>query len=84
MFNEVHERPGHTANLIVLIVKQYLYRIQCLKHKLTIEGIKLEIKKVYKIEIIIARSEDKFEQYECKWQGKKYDPCTQLRKLITM
>ena len=63
--------------MIVLIVKQYIYRTRCLKGKLSIQETIFEIDKIRKIEVIIARKKNKTTQHECKWQGIRYNPRTQ-------
>ena len=51
IFNCVHELRTHVINLIVLIVKQYIYRLKCMDQKLTRKGTLLEIELNYKMEL---------------------------------
>lgn len=67
MFNLVHPKPGHIINLIVLIVKQFIYKTRCLDARLSFQALENEIELTKKIEYNIAKQKGKLVYFYEKW-----------------
>lgn len=63
----LHPKPGHIANFLVLIVKQYLFRCRCSGVKPYAKQIEYEIDIMYEIENFIARSKWLYTRHSEKW-----------------
>lgn len=59
MFNLVHPKPGHIINLIVLLVKQFIYRTRCSDTNLSFQVMNHEIDSIKTIEYRIAKKKRK-------------------------
>lgn len=67
LFNLVHSTPSHVVNLIVLIVKQYIYRSRCLGNRLNFERCLNEIDQTKVIEYRLAQEKGKLKYHYMKW-----------------
>ena len=66
--NKVHTKPRNIVNLLVLIIKQLLYRHHCMNKRIpTIEQIIQEIELVKDIEFNNARIKNKLFVHVNKW-----------------
>lgn len=54
IFNRVHPKPAHVVNLVILVVKQYLFRTRCLGNKPFGQGVIDEIEQIFSLEDFIA------------------------------
>lgn len=66
-FNSVHPKPGHVVNLLILIVKQYIYRSRCSNSQLSFQHLLNEITTTKNIEYQIAKEKGKLVKHYRKW-----------------
>lgn len=67
ILNSVHARPGHVCNLLVLIVKQYLFRCKCLKNVPNSIVMINEVESMYQLEEYIAGQTNSLAKHYEKW-----------------
>ena len=67
ILNLVHAKPGNILNVLVLKVKQYLYRKRCKKELPNIEEIEYEMRELECIEKYNANISGRKEYHEAKW-----------------
>ena len=64
VLNNIENKPDHVLNLVVMIVKQYIYRSRCLNVNPNFQELIKNIEEVYKIKKYIAKSQNKIQKYE--------------------
>lgn len=67
IFNTVHPKSSSVINFLVLITKQYIYRLRCMSARPTPNAVCLEIEKIYNIELCIAQKKQKLRKHAQKW-----------------
>ena len=70
LFNSVEPNPKSAKNCIVLIIKFYIYRTQCLNQRLSVQGAKNYLEEYIAIEEQIAKSKGKTNMHILKWSLK--------------
>lgn len=78
MLNLVTERKSHVLNLLILIVKQFIYRCRCLNVAPSFDQVYKQILEVCQIEEFIAKRKDKWNYHVKKWKIIK--PSLQLQQ----
>lgn len=71
LFNLAHPKPAHVINLLIVCVKQYLYRQRCFVKKPFTPNVIAEFEQLYNIEYGIAKSKGKLRQHIDKWMAIK-------------
>ena len=67
LMNLIIENPKNVKNFMCLLLKQYIYRKRCYGQKPQFEEFKKEIEKTRKIELYIAKKNDKESKHFIKW-----------------
>ena len=67
MLNNVHDNPIHIANLLVLIIKQYLFYCKCAHTVPTFCNALLQIEKYYQYELYNVKRDWKCRKTFKKW-----------------
>ena len=67
IFNQVHCKPKHLCNTIVMYIKYYIFQQKCLQNRPCIAGIQKEIKFLYEFERSKAIKFNKVEALEQRW-----------------
>ena len=65
--NQVHAKPKHPLNTVVLIVKFYIYSTRCEGKRVNVKSCKNYIKNYIQIEEQIAKSKNRLHLHETKW-----------------
>ena len=78
VLNTVHKSVKHVINMIVLVAKQYIYRVRCEKvagknSSLRHSYLRLEVKKIREIEYGYAKERGLLRKHYAKWSA-YYDP----------
>lgn len=73
IWSMVHPKRSHAINLIVTVVKQFIYRARCLNNMfmLTNGSIIEEIDSIYNIKYNIAKTKNKLRRHAEKWSSLK-------------
>ena len=67
LWNKIHPKPGHAANLMCTVVKQYIYRVKCEKKRPVYKEIRDILYKTENTEKYIAQKNNKMAQHMSKW-----------------
>ena len=67
MLNAVNSDPGHVANFVILIVKQYIYSQRCLKKSVCDREVENLIYRNRNIEKFYALKNNKLKYHHRKW-----------------
>ena len=67
LWNRVHENPMHLSNFIVLLAKQYMYRVRCQNKCISIYQFKAEVYRTKNVEQYIAIKNNNTVKFERKW-----------------
>ena len=73
LFNTVHKKSNHIANVIVLIAKQYMYAAKCSKKEYNVIELERKIKQIQRYELYNAVANQKVEKHCEKWYTKEYN-----------
>ena len=80
VLNRAHCNPKHIANLIMLIVKQYLHHCKCLSHIPNVFEIAYEIDVFEKIEAFNSQTQNNYIKHLMKWSPIKQS-CSRIFEL---
>ena len=75
VYNKIHPKSKHVINLIVLIIKQYIYRCKCEMKTPTYDNIRLEIERFYSTERYNATVVQQNSKHITKWSPIKPQLC---------
>ena len=67
------EKPKSVVNFIVLVTKQYIYRLRCQGMRPTVNGLQNEIKLMYNIEQIEAIQNVRLSKFKKRWSPVNID-----------
>ena len=69
MSNTVHKKSTHVINVVVLIIKQFIFKMKCQGKlaQLTLNKILLEVKEFQNVELYNAKINCKTEPHRSKW-----------------
>ena len=71
IMNSVAKPKNNVVNLLVLVAKQYIYRMRCMGGELNFYHLKAEIFKIENLEKFIAVKNNKIAIHNKKWHSKQ-------------